>query len=178
MEDFQAVLLSVWREACRHIEITQSTANIAAMLVEWMPLEQVLVRRLDLRRSSLETVAVGLGPAGAGLPHVRTVCSAEQLDCLLSWCAKGEIIRISSGAANAAAVGVSFAQRFPGRHPGWSIGLAEAPSGVLALARPAAVVRCGPYGIGRTPVGAVFHSPGKRPPFRRDGRIARGRRGR
>ena len=172
MEDFQAVLLSVWREACRHIEITQSTANIAAMLVEWMPLEQVLVRRLDLRRSSLETVAVGLGPAGAGLPHVRTVCSAEQLDCLLTWRAKGEIIRISPGAANAAQWAFLLPSGFQGDILVGPLGSPKAPSGVLALCRPAAVVRCGTYGIGRTPVGAVFDSSGKRPPFKRDGRIA------
>ena len=36
MLKFQVVLLNVWREACRHIEITQSTETIAAMLVRGM----------------------------------------------------------------------------------------------------------------------------------------------
>ena len=134
MEEFQAALLSVWREACRHIEITQSTANIAAMLVEWMPLEQVLVRRLDLKRSSLETVAVGLEPAGTSLPHVRTVCSADQLDSLLTWCARGEIIRISPGASNAGQWDFLLHSGFEGDILVGPLGNAQAPAGILALA--------------------------------------------
>ena len=69
MEQFQHVLLNVWQEACRHIEIGQSTANIAAMLVRHIPIEQVLVRRIDTIRSGLETVAVGLV---GNLPHAPT----------------------------------------------------------------------------------------------------------
>ena len=65
MERFQHVLLGVWQEACRHIDISQSTANIAPMLVRHLPVEQVLVRRIDTARSCLETVAVGL----AGRKH-------------------------------------------------------------------------------------------------------------
>ena len=51
VEPFQQVLLNVWQEACRHIDISQSTANIAAMLVRHIPVEQVLVRRIDAARS-------------------------------------------------------------------------------------------------------------------------------
>jgi hydrogenase-4 transcriptional activator len=133
MEKFQAALLGVWREACRHIEITQSTANIAAMLVEWMPLEQVLVRRLDLKRSSLETVAVGMEPSGKSLPHVRTVCSADQLDRLLTWCARGEIIRISPGASNAGQWDFLLPSGFEGDVLVGPLGNVRAPAGILAL---------------------------------------------
>ncbi len=133
MKEFQAALLSVWREACRHIEITQSTTNIAAMLVEWMPLEQVLVRRLNLERSSLETVAVGLEPAGTSLPRVRTVCSADQLDSILTLCARGEIIRISPGAANAGQWDFLLPSGFEGDILVGSLGKAQAPAGILAL---------------------------------------------
>jgi hydrogenase-4 transcriptional activator len=133
MKEFQAALLSVWREACRHIEITQSTANIAAMLVDWMPLEQVLVRRLNLERSSLETVAVGLEPAGTSLPHVRTVCSAEQLDALLAWCARVEIIRISPGASNAGQWDFLLPSGFEGDILVGPLGKVQVPAGILAL---------------------------------------------
>ena len=133
MEDCQAAILSVWREACRHIEITQSTANIAAMLVEWMPLEQIIVRRLDAARLSLETVAVGLGPAGVAVPHVRTVFSASQLESVLAWCAKGEIVRITSGAANGGQWDFLLPSSFQGDVLVGPLGPPQAPSGILAL---------------------------------------------
>jgi transcriptional regulator with GAF, ATPase, and Fis domain len=133
MEEFQTALLSVWREACRHIEITQSTVNIAAMLVQWMPLEQVLVRRLDLKRSSLETVAVGLKPAGTSLPHVRTVCSAVQLDSFLNWCARGEIVRINRGASNTGQWDFLLPSGFDGDVLVGPLGNPREPSGILAF---------------------------------------------
>ena len=47
MENVQQLLLSVWQEACRHIDISQSTTNIVSLLVEHIPVELVLVRRID-----------------------------------------------------------------------------------------------------------------------------------
>ncbi len=99
MDQFQHVLLSVWQEACRHIEIGQSTANIAPMLVRHIPIEQVLVRRIDTIRSGLETVAVGLVdnlPHG-GLPNTRTECSPAELESLLAWCRGGRVARRLDG---------------------------------------------------------------------------------
>jgi len=133
MEEFQTVLLSVWREACRHIEITQSTATIAAMLVEWMPLAQVLVRRLDRERTSLETVAVGLGTPGALLPHVRTVCSAAQFDSLLTWCAQGEIVRIDREKSKGGQLEFLLPSGIEGDILVGPLGKPEEPSGVLVL---------------------------------------------
>ena len=71
MESPRVFLLDVWREACRHIEIPVSTATIAEMLLRQMPLEQLYVRRLDVHRACLETVAVGL-PVQGDLPEART----------------------------------------------------------------------------------------------------------
>ena len=51
MEPFTALLLDVWREACRHIEIAESTANIAQLLVPQMPMERLLVRRIEQERA-------------------------------------------------------------------------------------------------------------------------------
>ena len=63
-EPFSDVLLSVWREACRHIEIRESTASIAALLAEHLPIGCLLVRRLDVQHARLDTVA--LGPTDGG----------------------------------------------------------------------------------------------------------------
>jgi hydrogenase-4 transcriptional activator len=93
MEKFQAVLLKVWREACRHIEISQSAETIARMLVGEIPLAQLLVRRIDRQRSCLDTVAVGL--PGRGHLHLgaRTECSALQIKKLVAWCRRGQVAR-------------------------------------------------------------------------------------
>ncbi|MCE5268212.1 MAG: sigma 54-interacting transcriptional regulator [Planctomycetaceae bacterium] len=119
MEQFQDVLLSVWQEACRHIEIGEATANIAPMLVRHIPVEQVLVRRIDSVRSGLETVAVGhigapspnrkVGQA-ANLPskqqnaqpqsspaNARTECSPAELESLLGWCRHRRVARSVGG---------------------------------------------------------------------------------
>jgi len=107
MEQFQQVLLNVWQEACRHIEIGQSIANIAAMLVRHIPIEQVLVRRIDSVRSGLETVAAGfsepgrrrlegdcpsfrVGENGTVPFDARANCSPAELQSLLEWCRRGK----------------------------------------------------------------------------------------
>ena len=133
MREFQAVLLSVWREACRNIEITHSTATIAAMLIEWMPLAQVLVRRLDRQRSSLETVAVGLGDSGTSPTFVRTVCSTTQLDALLTWCARGEIARINRSSSNIGEWEFFLPNGIEGDILVGPLGTTEEPGGILAL---------------------------------------------
>ena len=82
--DIQDTLVSVWREACRHIEIGESTAAIAQVLAPRLVSEALIIRRLDLSQMHLETVAVapkslpGLGPRVT--PLSRTVLSR-----LLEW---------------------------------------------------------------------------------------------
>jgi formate hydrogenlyase transcriptional activator len=93
MEKFQTVLLSVWQEACRHIEIGESTETISAILARHMPIRQILVRRIDRQHSCLETVAVGLAASEDLQPDARTECSASQLKKLLSWCRRGEVTK-------------------------------------------------------------------------------------
>jgi hypothetical protein len=97
VEKFRAVLLDVWREACRHIEISQSTETIAAMLVRHMPVDQVIVRRLDRQRSCLETVAVGSAGTQHSLPHARSECSTAEIERLVAWCERGEVAHLPPG---------------------------------------------------------------------------------
>ncbi len=133
MEEFQAVLLSVWREGCRHIEITQSAANIAALLKEWMPLRQLWVRRLDQRRSTLETVALGLTVPEEPLQHIRTVCSAPQLKTLLTWCSQGEIIHFGQETSSQGELQFLVPNQSQGNFLIGPLGKPEDPSGVLIL---------------------------------------------
>jgi transcriptional regulator with GAF, ATPase, and Fis domain len=71
MEPFHELLLEVWREACRHTDIGQSTGIITGLLRAHMPVAQVLVRRVDQERHAIETVAVGL-PEASGQAEAVT----------------------------------------------------------------------------------------------------------
>jgi transcriptional regulator with GAF, ATPase, and Fis domain len=96
LERFRDLLLSVWREACRHIEIQESTETIARMLHRHMPVSEVIVRELDVERSRLETVAVALSGRGE-TPRASSVdLPPAELRRLLSWCRRGEIVRSST----------------------------------------------------------------------------------
>jgi hypothetical protein len=59
MAQLQELLLGMWREAGRHTDIPTSTTNITPLLARWIPLEQVLVRRIEPEHSCLETVGIG-----------------------------------------------------------------------------------------------------------------------
>ncbi len=137
MERFQPVLLNVWQEACRHIEISQSTATIAAMLVEHIPVEQVLVRRVDGARPCLETVAVGLAGSEYGHPDARTDCSAAELESLLAWCRRGKVAHRNDDDFSTAKVLRIIANRFEGDVLAGPLGDPQAHCGVLALLAPA-----------------------------------------
>jgi transcriptional regulator with GAF, ATPase, and Fis domain len=127
----------VWREACRHIEIRESTATIAQLASDYAPLGQLLVRRIDRSRSRIETVALGLPADDHLLPEASTFCEPAQLSEVLAWCARGEILRRSGHRASRTLLNVIVppglgADVFVG-----PLGRPEAPSGVLImLAKP------------------------------------------
>jgi len=91
MERFQSVLLKVWREACRHIEIDRSAGTIAPMLLNDIPIDQLFVRRIDPQRSFIETVALGLPGVDRGVRDARTECPAAEMTRLLAWCRRAEV---------------------------------------------------------------------------------------
>jgi transcriptional regulator with GAF, ATPase, and Fis domain len=99
VKEYKNLLLAVWQEACRHIEITRSTETIAGLLADHVPIDRVLVRRVDDSRSCLETVAVGPAAGDSARSEGRTECSAEQMRCLLDWCRNGQVIH-ADGALN------------------------------------------------------------------------------
>ena len=67
------------------------------MLVEHIPVQQVLVRRIDAARSCLETVAIGLAGSKHQRPDARTDCSAAELESLLAWCRRGRVAHRGDG---------------------------------------------------------------------------------
>jgi transcriptional regulator with GAF, ATPase, and Fis domain len=91
VDAFQPTLTASWREACRHIEISESATKIAKLLTEQMPIGQLLVRRVDQNRSCVETVAVGLAAPEYLLPDTRTQGSAAAIEEVCQWCRQGEV---------------------------------------------------------------------------------------
>jgi hydrogenase-4 transcriptional activator len=92
MDRYRELLMDVWREACRHIEITQSTETIAGLLSAHLPLERVFVRRVDTARQCIESVGVGQirknGPPG----DLRSECGPSQMAPILDWCRRGKVL--------------------------------------------------------------------------------------
>lgn len=86
------LLLRVWPEVCRHIEIHIATANVAKLLAARMQLRAVIVRRINLPGACLDTVAIGAPQCEGPVNLERTPCSAEQLKSILTWCARGEVL--------------------------------------------------------------------------------------
>jgi len=94
VNDVQELLLGVWREACRHIEIAESVRTIAAMLQDELRIAQLLVRRVACDRNCIETVAAGFAD-GEGLCGAnRTECTEEETAIVRAWCERGEMGRL------------------------------------------------------------------------------------
>jgi hydrogenase-4 transcriptional activator len=87
------LILDVWREACRHTDIADAAERIAAVLPPELPPATLLVRRLEIDRCRLDTVAVGTSSGGDPLPPSRTELSPRRMAELLTWCRAGRIAR-------------------------------------------------------------------------------------
>jgi len=92
LERFRNVLLDVWREACRHIEIHESASTLAPMLSQHLPLACLLVRRFDVPQHSLDTVAVGQPSAGFLPAATRTTLTLARFRRLMAWANAGELL--------------------------------------------------------------------------------------
>ncbi|HEY2883557.1 MAG TPA: sigma-54 factor interaction domain-containing protein, partial [Pirellulales bacterium] len=93
MDRHSRLLLDVWREACRHIEISESTDLIAPLIVRQLPLDQLYLRIVDLTRSAVDTVAATSRDRSRPATRLRTECTPDAIDRLLQWCQHGSVVR-------------------------------------------------------------------------------------
>jgi len=141
MEEFRALLLDVWREACRHTDIATSTATIAALVGARMPIDHVGVLAFDWNRPRVLQRAGGLGDAGKPAAVDRNLSAVEKAR-LLEWARLGHLLhRRASGKfvdeANVAGL------LLPARDgASWAIGVLatgeDATGALLLRARPGA----------------------------------------
>ena len=93
MENTREQLLEIWREACRHIDISESSGTIAEMLAQRMPLSLLLVLRLQSDRKSIETVAVGSLHRTSTLSTTSAPLSPAQWKRMVAWARTGHVAR-------------------------------------------------------------------------------------
>jgi hydrogenase-4 transcriptional activator len=136
MERYNELLLAVWREACRHIEIAEATDLITPLLLRQLPLDQLLLRIVELDRGTVDTVAATSADRHRPANRLRTEVNAQSIDRLLQWCRRGEIIREKADV---------MSQRLPGLVPEGTVGevlagplhTSDGPPGALvAIATP------------------------------------------
>ncbi len=178
VEEFRTVLLDVWREACRHIEISRSTETIAALLGP---------------TGADRPGAGGRDRSGAAIAWRRWRSASPSTDGR----ARRRPQRVL-GRPNGTALGLVQAGQGEPRQPrprrrvgplgaagrrggraGRSAGAARRPlcgAGLGGAAGPG--LRAAPCRTGPGPPGAVLRRPGQPPSPQRDGRPARGGRGR
>jgi hydrogenase-4 transcriptional activator len=131
MERFREVLLAVWREACQHIEISESIAGFADLLAPHVPLEFLTVERIIPEHGVIATVAAAPHQPPSGMAASRE-CTAAEMKRLLEWIKLGRI----------------SAPYVPGGAP-------EATLDVLSLPRGAHDVRVAPLASRGEAVGAL-----------------------
>src|SRR5690606_36224231 len=85
------LLLRIWREACRHIELAESVATIADMLAREMPLQMLAVQAFEPRHEALEAVAAAHRGRKPAEPLPRRGLTAAQWKRLLAWARAGEL---------------------------------------------------------------------------------------
>jgi transcriptional regulator with GAF, ATPase, and Fis domain len=135
MERFALVLLEVWREVCQHLDIGESLTRIIPLLDRRLPAKAVLVRRLEVARSWVETVAVAPALVSTSTPPARSPSSADEMQHLLVWCQAG---RVEVGQTS------DLVQRFPKLLPqgidgdmlAAPLNTAEGPAGVFVVLAP------------------------------------------
>ena len=137
------LLLDVWREVGRHLEIQESVDRIGPLIARRMPFESVLVRVIDLERGRVETLVRAPRREVPGEPKQIADGREAPLEKLLAWWRKGQPARMSVEAAR---------RRLPGLLP---VGLEGE-------------VLCGPLrSDARTP-GVVVLSSGRRARFQEE----------
>jgi hydrogenase-4 transcriptional activator len=91
MDKFAPLLLSVWREACRHIEIGEAVREAAPTLFQRLPINLVLIRHVDPQRRTIETVATGLCRPTTVPDEHRHELSEPDFNRLLAWSRRNDL---------------------------------------------------------------------------------------
>ncbi|HEX2971995.1 MAG TPA: hypothetical protein VHP11_06660, partial [Tepidisphaeraceae bacterium] len=87
-----SLLVDLWRETSCHLELREAVRNLMPRLIQVLPLSMLLVRRLDLPRVCVETVACGTVAEAPASLRTRSEGRDEQLQALATWCQAGTMM--------------------------------------------------------------------------------------
>ncbi|HXC49608.1 MAG TPA: sigma-54 dependent transcriptional regulator [Candidatus Limnocylindrales bacterium] len=138
MDEFRALLLEVWREACRHTDIATSTATIADLVSTRLPIDHIGVLAIDWNRARVQQRAGGLGDGGRPAALDRNLSDAEKA-LLLSWARSSRVLHRSAAAASASSASDTHIHELllPSHSDAsWMIGALrsdDGPTGVVVL---------------------------------------------
>ncbi|MBL8820547.1 MAG: sigma-54-dependent Fis family transcriptional regulator [Planctomyces sp.] len=100
VEKFQKILLDVWREACRHIQIGESADTFFRMLREQMPLAGVVIHWVDVEHQRV-SIATAVPKSAAAVVQASEVnfgrgseLSEKHFRQLTQWVRNGELTRV------------------------------------------------------------------------------------
>ncbi len=94
MEAFQKIILDIWREACRHLEISDTLPRIASLLAAHMPVRQILTVRYHPETGELIVLAAGFFDAEC--PDMP-VCLPDEAASLTMRHSRTELSRVGNG---------------------------------------------------------------------------------
>lgn len=89
--------LEVWREACRHIEIDDALARLVPLMTRRFHQELILIRRVELDRGRLDTVATGPASRLDTPLRARTDCTPEEVAALTRWFRAEPVLHARAG---------------------------------------------------------------------------------
>jgi hydrogenase-4 transcriptional activator len=138
------LIFDVWREVCRHLEIHESVERLLPRLAGQLPLNALLIRRIDRQRSCLETVACGLARASATISAGKIPLTEKELGHVLSWCQQG---RVASRHNETAAADLGNARVSPQSRECPRVLLESLPNEAQILVGPLANERRAPLGL-------------------------------
>lgn len=92
MQKLRHILLNVWQQACRHIEIGEFVDTIAEMFEQDLPLGGIMVRSIDYEHASITTVAVTPWEAGQSQTEHQRSYSRQEVSKLKAWVKRGQVI--------------------------------------------------------------------------------------
>jgi hydrogenase-4 transcriptional activator len=136
MNEIPTLLLDVWREACRHTDIANSTASIAGLVAQQMPIDHLSVLAIDWGRGRMQPRASGLGDGGR-VPAADRKLEDGEVEDLRRWAERRQVLHRREEAGDGASTAAVRAMLFPaGSAAGWMAGPLwndDGPTGVLLL---------------------------------------------
>jgi len=129
MERHTTLLLAVWREVCKHVELAESLERTFGPIARRVPIERIVIRRLDLARSMLETIASADASGQTRSEQSRTALQSAEAEDLLAWCRRSQAVRVGPRGSKPASLSASL----PGSRQDLIVGPLNGSDGHAAL---------------------------------------------